>query len=311
MLACGAAAGIPLDRLVREPPNRWHPVAWFGTVMGQVERRLYRPTHSAGAVYCAFGVALGAGAGAAINRVGGASVSPFRANLCTAAATGISVGATMLGTVGRNVAEQLRADELTQARHLIASLVGREAAQLDGAAMARAVIESIGENTVDSLVAPVLWGSVFGAPGALAYRAVNTMDAMVGHRNERYERFGTASARLDDALNWVPARVTALLVATARPRAAREVLKIVRRDAPAHPSPNSGVAEAAFAAATGYQLGGVNRYEDRIENRGLLGDGKQPDPAGIDAAATLLRDVSVVLAVALLLWTVSVGRLQR
>ncbi|HEX4866827.1 MAG TPA: cobalamin biosynthesis protein [Acidimicrobiales bacterium] len=112
--------------------------------------------------------------------------------------------------------------------------------------------ESVAENTVDAVVAPALWAGLGGAAGALGYRAVNTMDAMVGHRSERYRRFGTPAARLDDAANWLPARVTA----------------------PAHPSPNAGVAEAAFAAALGVRLGGRSQYEERIEDRPRLGRGR-------------------------------------
>src|SRR5204863_6463621 len=124
--------------------------------------------------------------------------------------------------------------------------VGRDPSELDESGVARAVVESVAENTVDAVVAPACWAAVFGAPGVLAHRAVNTLDAMVGHRSARYARFGWAAARLDDGAAWVPARLTAVLVALVRPRAARLVWQAVRRDAPAHPSPNAGVAEAAF-----------------------------------------------------------------
>jgi adenosylcobinamide-phosphate synthase len=150
------------------------------------------------------------------------------------------------------------------------------------------------------VVAPALWGTLFGAPGALGYRAVNTMDASVGYRNDRYDDYGWASARLDDVANFVPARLTALLVAGVRPRSAGAVWRAVRRDAPAHPSPNSGVAEAAFAAALGLRLGGVNSYGATSEVRPQLGDGRLPDATDIGRAAALCRDVTYGL-VALLL----------
>jgi adenosylcobinamide-phosphate synthase len=133
----------------------------------------------------------------------------------------------------------------------------------------------------------------------LGYRALNTMDAVVGHRSPRYARYGWASARLDDVAAWVPARVTAGLVAAVRPSRARLVLDVVRRDAPAHPSPNSGVAEAAFAAALGLRLGGENRYGDRVEVRPSLGDGRPAEPADIGRAVHLSRDVTLALAAAL------------
>src|SRR5262249_41107178 len=153
--------------------------------------------------------------------------------------------------------------------------------------VARAAVESVAENTVDAVVAPALWAALAGAPGVLAYRAVNTLDAMVGHRSTRYARFGWASARLDDAANWVPARVTAALVAAARPARAAAIASAVRHQAPAHPSPNAGVAEAAFAAALGVRLGGRNAYGDRVELRPALGDGPPPAPADVARAVRL------------------------
>jgi adenosylcobinamide-phosphate synthase len=158
------------------------------------------------------------------------------------------------------------------------------------------VVESVAENTTDAIVAPALWGAVSGAPGALGYRAVNTMDAMVGHRSSRYERYGWASARLDDLANWAPARITALLVMMVRPDRAGSVWQAVRRDAPSHPSPNSGVAEAAFAAALGLRLGGTNHYGDRVEVRGPLGEGRVPEVGDIAAAVRLSDEIQVALA---------------
>jgi adenosylcobinamide-phosphate synthase len=125
------------------------------------------------------------------------------------------------------------------------------------------------------------------------------MDAMVGHRDQRYRNYGWAAARLDDLAAWLPARLTAAFVAGCRPRSARRVLRVVRRDASAHPSPNGGVAEAAFAAALGVRLGGTNRYGDRLEVRPGLGDGAPPVPGDISRAVRLSRDVSMALAGAL------------
>ena len=173
------------------------------------------------------------------------------------------------------------------------------ATNLDEPELVRAVVESVAENTVDAVVAPALWAAVLGGAGALGYRAVNTLDAMVGHRSDRYQQYGWASARLDDAANWLPARATAALVAAVRPHAAADVWRTVRRDAPAHPSPNAGVAEAAFAAALGIQLGGTNRYGDRVEHRAPLGRGRPPDRHDIHHAVRLSRHVSLALAAAL------------
>ena len=170
------------------------------------------------------------------------------------------------------------------------------------------MVESVAENTVDAVVAPACWAAVGGAAGAGFYRAVNTLDAMVGHRNERYRRFGWAAARLDDVANWIPARLTGLLVAAVRPARAREVLDALVHP-PAHPSPNAGVAEAAFAAALGLRLGGDTVYAGRVDPRPTFGTGRPPEPADIDAAVRLSRDVTLALA-ALLATPAVLGRLR-
>jgi adenosylcobinamide-phosphate synthase len=279
--ALGAAAGIAADRLLGEPPSSVHPVVAFGRGMRAVERGLYAESRRRGVAHAAIGIGAGAGAGALLGS--------------TAAATCLAVGGRALGEAARAVAVALHAGDLERARALLPALVGRDPEGLDEKEVARAVVESVAENTVDAVVAPVLWAALAGAPGALGYRAVNTLDAMVGHRSDRYRSYGWASARLDDVAGWVPARVTAALVATVRPRSARAVLAAVRSQAPAHPSPNAGVAEAAFAAVLGLRLGGENRYGDRVEFRPALGTGRPAEPADIARAVQLLRDVSASL----------------
>jgi adenosylcobinamide-phosphate synthase len=163
--------------------------------------------------------------------------------------------------------------------------------------MARAVVESVAENTSDAVVAPLLWGAVAGIPGLVAYRAVNTLDAMVGYRSARYLRFGWAAARMDDVANWIPARITAALTAACAPLVTRTspvfVLNVVRRDGGRHPSPNAGRCEAAFAAALGVRLGGTNVYGGVTETRPDLGDGRAPEPEDIRRAVLLSRAVTV------------------
>jgi adenosylcobinamide-phosphate synthase len=284
--ALPVVAGLLVDRAVGEPPAAVpHPVALFGRSMGAVERRMYAPRRAAGAGYALAGLALGVGAGRAVRS--------------TAVATYVAVAGRGLAEAAEAVRDPLVAGDLDEARRRLPALAGRDPSRLDASEVARAVVESVAENTVDAVVAPALWGALLGAPGALGYRAVNTMDAMVGHRSPRYERFGTAAARLDDAAGWLPARATALLVVAARPRAAGAVWRAVRRDAPAHPSPNAGVAEAAFAAALDRRLGGTNDYDGRVESRAPLGDGRPVEVADIDRAVRLSRDVTLALAAAL------------
>jgi adenosylcobinamide-phosphate synthase len=279
--------GLLADRLFGEPPTAVHPVAAFGRVMTAVEDRLYRDRRATGVAHAAIGLGLGLTAGRLVRS--------------RALATYVAVSGRMLSHTATDIGAALDADDLDRARRLLPALVGRDPSDLDADEIARAVVESVAENTVDAVVAPACWAAVAGAPGVLAHRAVNTMDAMVGHRSERYTNYGWASARLDDAMAWVPARVTAALVAAVRPHAAAAVWRTVRRDAPAHPSPNSGVAEAAFAAALGVRLGGRVRYGDRVEDRAHLGDGRPVTPADIPAAVRLSDDVTFALAAALLL----------
>jgi adenosylcobinamide-phosphate synthase len=202
----------------------------------------------------------------------------------------------------------LAAGDVEAARRLLPSLVGRSTDGLDEKEIARAVIESVAENLSDAVVASALWGLVGGAPGVLAHRAANTLDAMVGHRSRRYLRFGWAAARADDALGWPAARCTAAFVALARPSRAGEVWRAVRRDAPGHPSPNAGVAEAAFAAALGLTLGGENRYGDRVEVRSALGVGRPPGPDDIAGAVALANRVRWLLLAATVALAVAAGR---
>ncbi|UJH69951.1 adenosylcobinamide-phosphate synthase CbiB [Ornithinimicrobium sp. INDO-MA30-4] len=284
--ARGVAGGLIWDRVLGEPPNGIHPVALFGRAMGWLERRVWADSRLNGLGYAVAGVALGATAGAATRS--------------TTVAVGVSVAGRELRRVAKTIEDALIAGDLNEARRLLPSLVGRDPSGLDESQIAAAVIESLAENMVDAVVAPVWWGLLLGAPGAAGYRAINTMDAMVGHRSERYENFGRAAARLDDVANLAPARLFALVVALVSPRQAGAIARIVRRDAAAHPSPNAGVAESAVAAALGRQLGGQLRYGSRVEDRPLLGDGPRPGPADVARARELTERVEVALLIGLI-----------
>ena len=179
---------------------------------------------------------------------------------------------------------------------MLPGLCGRDPAHLGAKGIARAVVESVAENTSDAAVAPLVWGAVAGLPGLAAYRAVNTLDAMVGYRSPRYERFGWAAARLDDVANWAPARLTAVLAAACAPivgGSPREALRAARRDGGHHPSPNAGRPEAAFAGALGLRLGGASSYGGVPEYRPELGDGRPPEPRDVRRATRLSRAVTI------------------
>ncbi|MCX7620964.1 MAG: adenosylcobinamide-phosphate synthase CbiB, partial [Acidimicrobiales bacterium] len=295
--------GLAIDALAGEPPLQWHPVAHFGTIMAKTERCTYADRRINGVLHLAVGVGLAAVAGWGLQRLLGRRVG-------TAAAVALCAAGRMLDCEAEAVAVMLRAEDLGGARRRLRSLAGRDAEDLDARELARAVIESVAENLSDAVTATLWWGSVGGPVAVSVHRAINTLDAMIGYRDDRYGRFGWAAARADDLVNFLPARLTALAVAAARPARARAVWRIVRRDAHRHPSPNAGIVEAAFAAVLGLQLGGVNRYGAIVDDRGTLGDGRRPDVNDIDAAVRLRRDATLVFAAALLIITEVLHRLR-
>ncbi|MFJ5179520.1 cobalamin biosynthesis protein [Streptomyces griseoviridis] len=292
VFAYGAAAGLLGDRLLGDP-RHGHPVAVFGRAAGAVERVLWRDHRGWGALHtavCAGGaVGLGAVAARAVRSSPAASVA------LTAAATWAVVGGTSLGREARAVARALEAGDLAAARARLPHLCGRDPQALDADQIARAVVESVAENTSDAVVGALVWGAVAGVPGLLGFRAVNTLDAMVGHRSPRHHRYGWASARLDDLAGWPGARLTAVLAAVAGddPRGA---LRAWRADAGAHPSPNAGPVEAAFAGALGVRLGGTLSYAGRVEHRPVLGGaaGRAVTVPDIDRAVRLSARVGLL-----------------
>jgi len=292
MHAWAVAGGLAVDRWLGEPPTAVHPVAWFGRAMGRVERLLWRDSRVAGAAHAVIGVGGAWLTGVALRRVVGDAPATF-------VATAVCVAGRMLDTEASAVGQLLAAGDPSAARRRLRSLVGRDAASLDAAGIARAVVESVAENTTDAVVAPAVWGAVAGAPGVLAHRAVNTLDAMVGHRSARYRRFGWASARLDDVANAVPAVLAVSIVVARHPTRWRSIGRAVLVDARQHPSPNAGAIEGAFAGALGVGLGGANRYGAVVEDRGRLGDGPAPGSADIARAVQLRRAVAVGVAVVL------------
>lgn len=286
--ATGLLLGYAADRLLADP-RRFHPVAGFGQLAAALERRTWRDDRTAGVVHVAVlvggAVALGVATETVVRR-------PLPRTLATAAATWAVLGGTSLDREAAAVSGLLANARLAQARVQLTHLVGRDTSRLDEGEVVRATLESLAENTSDAVVAPLLWGAVAGVPGLLGYRAANTLDAMVGHRSPRHERFGWAAARFDDLLNLPGSRLTAALVTAIGPDRAG-AWRTWRRDAAGHPSPNAGPVEASFAGALGIRLGGTNDYAGRIEHRPVMGDGALPDRAALDRARTLASRVGV------------------
>lgn len=199
------------------------------------------------------------------------------------------------------VSEHLDRGNLPEARRAVGMIVGRDTEQLSQEELARATIETIAESTSDGILAPLFYLALGGAPLALAYKAVNTLDSMIGHKDERYVDFGWASARLDDVANWIPARLSAAFtIMTAamvlgEPARVRMGCHVLWRDGDRHPSPNSGRPEAAMAGSLGIRLGGVNFYDGVPNDRPLLGkEGRQPIPSDIKTASRVMVGVSLL-----------------
>lgn len=213
-LACGLIGGAIADAIAGDPA-RGHPVALFGRVMTALEQRIYADRTERGMAYAMAGVMLGVAPVLVTTRLAGAS--PAGRAAITALTTWAVIASRSLSEAARRVGNALSAGDLAQARGALPSLCGRDPHELDRVGITRAVVESVAENTGDAIVAPLIWGALAGPVGLSGYRAINTLDAMVGHHSPRYERFGRASARVDDVANWIPARVTALLAAACSP----------------------------------------------------------------------------------------------
>ncbi|MFE6283781.1 cobalamin biosynthesis protein [Streptomyces sp. NPDC057877] len=305
VFAYGATVGLLGDLLLGDP-RRGHPVAAFGRAATAVERVLWRDHRGWGALHtavCAGGaVTLGAVASRSVRSSAAASVA------LTGVATWAVVGGTSLGREARAIGRALEAGDVEGARARLPHLCGRDPQALDADGIARAVVESVAENTSDAVVGALVWGAVAGVPGLLGFRAVNTLDAMVGHKSPVHRRYGWASARLDDLAGWPGARLTAVLAAVAGPDR-RGAVRAWRADAAQHPSPNAGPVEASFAGALGVRLGGTLSYGGRVEHRPVLNDGgRSVAVADIERAVRLSRRVGVLALAVCAAGRVLVGR---
>lgn len=227
-----------------------------------------------------------------------------------------TIAARGLAGAAREILALLQDDDLIAARGKVGLIVGRDTGELDPVGVTRATVETVAENIVDGVVAPVFYAFIGGAPLAMAYRAVNTLDSMLGYKNDRYRYFGMASARLDDLANYVPARITGLLLIAAafllrmNPKRA---LAAILRDARSHPSPNSGIPESAVAGALGVRLGGLNYYGGQASFRPYMGEDSVPlEPLHIAHTVRLMYVASGLAVVAGILISASLyfgGRL--
>lgn len=291
-------AAYLVDGWVGDPPRWPHPVRWIGALVAALER-LARPRArgpraelAVGAALTAATVATSAGAAWAVLRVAGA-IHPLLADGVTGLGMAALLARRSLADAVRSVWVPLHAGDLNLARAAVGQIVGRDTDRLDTGEVARAAIESVAENTSDGVIAPLFYALIGGLPLLVAYKAVNTLDSMIGYRNDRYLYFGRAAARLDDAANWVPARLAALALAAAAAllhRRGARAWRAALADAPRHPSPNAGWPEAAMAGALGVRLGGTNFYGDVPSHRPVLhGTGRPPAAADLPAAVRLMQ----------------------
>lgn len=286
-LAGGLAAGVVLDAIFGDP-KKFHPVAGFGRSVSALERRMYADDYVAGASFAAVAVGVPVALGFLADRV--VRRRPALMAAAVAGTTWVVLGGTTLRREASAMATALERGDLATARARLPHLCGRQQDGLTEKELTRATIESVAENTSDAAVAPLLWGAIGGIPGLISYRAVNTLDAMVGAKSPRYLKFGMTCARLDDFMNLLPSRMTGLLTVAAAPVLggnARRAMRVWLRDRAKHPSPNSGQCEAATAGALNIRLGGPNVYAGRVENRPCMGDGPLPEVADIARAARL------------------------
>lgn len=295
-----------LDAIVGDP--RWapHPVRVIGRGIASIDRRIRTICRSAMGLRIA-GICLAGGLPCMVYVVGAILIEEAE-GLAWWFGSALSIGAASTTLAARDLWDHVRAVEgplnagdLPAARRAVAMIVGRDTGDLSDSEVARATVETVAESAADGVIAPLFYLAIGGAPLALAYKAVNTLDSMIGHRDERYADFGWASAKIDDLANWIPARITALLLisgamlATGQLGRSRNGWRVFYRDGGKHPSPNSGRPEAAMAGLLGVRLGGTNFYDGIAQARPVLGEeGRNVQPGDIGIAAKVMVSASMV-----------------
>lgn len=295
-----------IDRIVGDPPTWPHPVKWIGSLISKLDKILNKGRRRKLKGFIMVSIVL---------------IIVFSLTLFVTILAyhihqwvGIIIEALLISTTiaqkslqdaALEVYHPLAQGKLDEARLKLSYIVGRDTDELDESEMTRGAVETVAENTSDGVTAPLFWALLGGASFAFIYRAVNTCDSMVGYKNERYEEFGYASAKLDDLLNWIPSRLTGHMMIFVNPSyvcGKLQTRQLLLRDAKKHPSPNSGWCEAAAAALLGVQLGGRNTYKGVVSNRALMGDATRPlQCADILKANRILRRTSFAFLLFLLI----------
>ncbi len=293
-----------LDLIIGDPHGIPHPVVAIGHLISVLDRNLrlsWLNERLAGVLLLVVVVSCAAGSAWILLQLLTA-LMPLAGWIAAIILSSTCLAARSLHKESSRVAYALKAGDLSAARHYLSYIVGRDTDQLDEPEIWRAVIETVAENTSDGIIAPLFWLTIGGPVTAMAFKAVSTLDSMVGYKNQRYLQFGWASARMDDLLNYVPARLSALLLIVAAPLAGCSMsggARITLRDRLNHPSPNSGHPEAAAAGALGVRLGGASRYNGVSSWKEYIGEQQNPlDEHAYHRMIKLMYISTVLMAVA-------------
>ena len=285
-------AALIIEAGLGYPKRLFHPVSAPGWLIAKLDRTWNTGGHRRilGVLVAITLITLGVGAGFALEHI----ATGWTGSIIVIFVATTGLAQRSLYDHVRAVAEPLAAGNLETARDAVAMIVGRDTAALDASGIASAATETLAESFCDGVVAPAFWFLILGLPGLFAFKAISTADSMIGHLDDRYRDFGWASARIDDAMNWIPARIAGVLICIAGGRGWRMML----RDAAEHLSPNSGWPESAMAGAMGVQLGGGAAYDGEWIARAPLGDGPRPLPADLS------RAIGIYCRACLALWLI-------
>ncbi|WP_421378646.1 adenosylcobinamide-phosphate synthase CbiB [Bacillus salacetis] len=266
---------VCLDRIIGDPPNLPHPVRWMGSLIAFLERVLNRGTNRKRKGIFMLGLLLALVYSITLFlTIVMYKVHPAAGIMLEGIIISTTIASKSLKKAAMEVFNPLVKGDLQEARKKLSYIVGRDTESLEEKDVIRGAVETVAENTSDGITAPLFWALIGGAPLAIVYRMINTCDSMVGYKSDRYLEFGWASAKVDDLVNWLPSRITAVVMIVVFPSKYHDRLeawKITRKDSRKHPSPNSGWGEAAAAVILGIKLGGRNYYKGMVSDRAIMG----------------------------------------
>ena len=307
-----AVAAFLIDALIGDPRSKYHPVVLMGNLISFLEKILRRDSDGYVKKICMGGILVTTvllvsyGVGVLITLLASLTGSLTIKIFVEALVLSFMISPRSLADAGRELYFLLENGNIIEARRKVGWIVGRDTAHLNEGEIVRATVETVSENTVDGIISPLFYFAIGGLPLAIAYRAVNTMDSMLGYKNEKYFYFGRVAARLDDVANFIPARITALLFIIAAfilHLDYKNAFDMMKRDAAKHPSPNGGYAEATVAGALNIQLGGINSYFGVPSFRAYMGDPNEfLNPQHILLTIRLMYTATVIFLIAAIIF---------